>query len=289
MAAGTNSDNGPANGLGGSSYMYDYGTSPNTRTAVSQKVRLLTPHYGNNAAMHQTGVVSSFNPSQSRTVEPVRGIGFGDIVAELVPSVTEPTTGSFERALLYLCNLWQAVGYASGVDGPVRSLAHHRWPFDIEQQLVFSTLADVDLGAANVGHKGATGSFDGGVKQISYPAVTPDFGGGSGAGGAGSGGSAVAPGGARGHSAIITIYEACWFTSWSATFAKDSGLIMETGDVTVSDVHDFATMYGEFLATGNDPTIGQLGSIRFAAAGGFKINQAGGVITGESAKSQFVS
>ena len=40
-------------------------------------------------------------------------------------------------------------------------------------------------------------------------------------------------------------------------------MIMETGDVTVSDVHDFASYYGEFLATGNDPTIGQLGSIRF--------------------------
>lgn len=282
-----NTDNGPANGLGGSSYLYDYGTSPNTKTAVSQKVRLLTPHYGNNQAMHQTGVVSSFNPSQSRTVDNVRGIGFGDKIAELVPSVTEPTTGSFERALLYLCNLWQAVGYASGVDGPVRSLAHHKWPFDIEQQLVFSTLADQDLGAANVGYKagagGSAGAFDGGVKAISYPAVTPDF------GGDGSGSSAVAPGSARGHSAIITIYEACWFTSWSTTFAKDSGLIMETGDVTVSDVHDFASMYGEFLATGNDPTIGQLGSLRFGSIAGSTVNQAGGVLTGGSAQSAFVN
>ena len=274
-----NSDNGPANGLGGSSYLYDMGTSPNTRTAVSQKVRLLTPHYGNNAAMHQTGVVSSFNPSQSRTIDNVRGVGFGDQVAELVPSVTEPTTGSFERALLYLCNLWQATGYSGGVDGPVRSLAHHRWPFDIEQQLVFSTLADIDLGVANTGKGGATGSFDGGVRRISYPKVTPDFGQGV------SGGVAAAPGDARGHSALITIYEACWFNSWAATFAKDSGLIMETGDVTVSDVHDFASMYGEFLATGNDPTIGQLGSIRFGATAA---NQAGGVLTGGSVQSPFV-
>ena len=277
-----NSDNGPANGLGGSSYLYDMGTSPNTRTAVSQKVRLLTPHYGNNAAMHQTGVVSSFNPSQSRTIDNVRGIGFGDQIAELVPSVTEPTTGSFERALLYLCNLWQATGYASGVDGPVRSLAHHRWPFDIEQQLVFSTLADIDLGVANTGKGGATGSFDGGVRRISYPKVTPDFGQGV------SGGVAAAPGDARGHSALITIYEACWFNSWSATFAKDSGLIMETGDVTVSDVHDFASMYGEFLATGNDPTIGQLGSIRFGSVNGSQINQAGGSLTGGNTQSPFV-
>jgi len=286
-----NMDNGPGGGVGGSSYLYDYGTSPNTRTAVSQKVRLLTPHYGSSAAMHQMGVVSSFNPSQSRTVEPVRGVGFGDQIAELVPSVTEPTTGSFERALLYLCNLWQATGYASGVDGPVRSLAHHRWPFDIEQQLVFSSQADIDLGVANTGHQGGTGSFDGGVKQVVYPKVTPDFGpGGNAATGVGSGGDGTAPGSARGHSAIITIYEACWFTSWSTTFAKDSGMIMETGDVTVSDVHDFASMYGEFLATGNDPTIGQLGSIRFGESNpNFQVAQVGGDLTGGSAQSPFIN
>jgi hypothetical protein len=286
-----NMDNNPSGGVGGSSYLYDFGTSPNTRTAVSQKVRLLTPHYGSGKAMHQMGVVSSFNPSQSRTVEPVRGVGFGDKVAELVPSVTEPTTGSFERALLYLCNLWQATGYASGVDGPVRSLAHHRWPFDIEQQLVFSTLADIDLGKANTGHQGSSGSFDGGVKQVIYPKVTPDFGPNGGPGGGGSGGAGTAPGQSPyGHSAIITIYEACWFTSWSATFAKDSGMIMESGDVTVSDVHDFASMYGEFLATGNDPTIGQLGSIRFGESDpNFTINQSGGDIRGGSAQSPFVN
>lgn len=286
-----NLDNGGArnNGVGGSSYVYDFGTSPNTRTAVSQKVRLLTPHYGSNSAMHQMGVVSSFGPSQSRGVEPVRGIGFGDQIAELVPSVTEPTTGSFERALMYLCNLWQAVGYASGVDGPVRSLAHHRWPFDIEQQLVFSSLADQDLGAPNQGYDGTSGSFDGGIKRVEYPQVTPDFGPEGRGVINGNGGGGRAPGSGRGHSAIITIYEACWFTSWGTSFAKDSGMIMETGDVTVSDVHDFASMYGEFLATGNDPTIGQLGSIRFGESGDFNIAQVGGSIVGGGTLSEFVN
>jgi len=287
-----NMDNNPANGVGGSSYLYNFGTSPNTRTAVSQKVRLLTPHYGSNAAMHQMGVVSSFSPTQGRTVEAVRGIGMGDVIAEMVPSITDPTTGSFERALLYLCNLWQATGYASGVDGPVRSLAHHRWPFDIEQQLVFSSLADIDLGVANTGHQGGTGSFDGGVKQVTYPKTTPDFGpsGRNTATGVGSGGDGVAPGDARGHSAIITIYEACWFTSSTLTFSKDSGMIMESGDVTVTDVHDFASMYGEFLATGNDPTIGQLGSIRFGESDpSFQVAQVGGDITGGSPISSFVN
>lgn len=278
-----NLDNGPANGTGGSSYIYNFGTTPNTRTAVSQKVRLLTPHYGSNQVMHQMGVVSSFNPSQSRNPDPIRGIGFGDVVAELVPSVTDPMQASVERALLYLCNLWQATGYASGVDGPVRSLAHHRWPFDVEQQLVFSSLADSDLGVANQGFAGQSGSFDGGVKQVTYPQTTPDF------GSPRSGGTAKAPGDARGHSAIITMYEACWWNQWSTTFQKDTGMIMEQASLTCTDVHDFATMYGEFLATGNDPTIGQLGSIRFGGDNpDFQISQVGGVLSGGSTLSPFI-
>ncbi len=280
-ASNTDKNPGTGNGIQGTSYLYDYGTSPNTRTAVSQKVRILTPQYGENQSLHQMGVLSSFNPSQSRTVEPVRGIGFGDVVAELVPSVTEPTTGDFERALLYLCNLWQSTGYAAGVDGPVRSLAHHKWPFDIEQQLVFSTLADMDLVQANTGYSGDTGAFDGGVKQVVYGQVTQDgtnaYAAGTDASGAAAPGldanpeNAEVPGAGtgdsnnRGHSAIITMYEACWFTAWSASFAKDAGMIMETGSVIVSDVHDFSSYYGEFLATGNDPSIGQLGSIRYGA------------------------
>lgn len=257
-----NSDINPSNGVQGSSYLYDFGTSPNTRVAVSQKVRLLAPAYGaTNKALLQMGVVSSFAPSQSRNADPVRGIGFGDMIAELVPSVTEPVTGSLERALLYLANLWQATGYAGGVDGPVRSLAHHRWPFDIEHQLVFSSLADSDLGVANVGTTGASRGFGQGVQRVRYPGNGPvAYPTGDGTGG----GYGANPG----HSAIITMYEACWFTSWSATYSQDAGQIMESGDVTVSDVHDFSSVYGEFLPSGNDPTDGELGSIRYGGASG---------------------
>ena len=268
-----NKDNNPQNGIGGTSYIYDFGTSPNTRTAVNQKVRILSPHYGNATAMYQMGVISTFNPTESKTIDNVRGIGIGDQVAELVPSVTEPMTGSFETALLYLCNLWQATGYAAGVDGPVRSLKHHRWPFDLEQQLVFSTLADADLNVANRGMSGTSGSFDGGIKAVTYPQVTPN--------------PAGAPGAAPGHSAIITIFEACWFNSWSVSYSKDAGAIMESGDVTVSDVHDFSSMYGEFLATGNDPTIGQLGSIRFVE-NGYSIGQVGGSAIGVGGGTQSI-
>lgn len=247
-----NKDLNAQNGIQGSSYLYDYGTTANTRTAVSQKVRILTPMYGSNAnILLQIGVLSSFTPNENKTVEPLRGIGFGDQIAELVPSVTDPMAADLERALLYLSNLWQATGYAGGISGPVRSLRHHRWPFDIEMQLVFSTLSDLDLtGLGGKGFDGGAGTFDGGVKEIKYPAVTND--------------PNNFPGELRGHTAIITLYEACWFTSYAINnINRDSGMLMESGGVQISDVHDFSSEYGEFLATGNDPSIGQLGSVRF--------------------------
>lgn len=250
-----NQDKNPQGGVQGTSYLYNYGATPNTRTAVSQKVRVLAPAYGSsNKTLAQMGMLSTFNPSHSRSVEPLRGIGFGDKIAEMVPSVTEPMSLSFERALLYLCNLWQAAGYAGGVDGPVRLLAHHRWPFDIEQQLVFSVLADADLGVPNQGLSGNTGLFNGGSKQQIFPEVTND----------GTVQGQGNPGSNRGHTAIITMYEACWFTDWNISVSRDAGMIMESGTAQASDVHDFSSVYGEFMATGNDPTIGQLGSIRFA-------------------------
>jgi hypothetical protein len=243
-----NTDLNPQKGLQGTSPMYDMGTSPNTRTAVSQKVRILTPAYGNSSALFQMGVLYNFNPTSNRTIEEVRGIGFGDIVAELVPGNTEHMTASTERALLYLSNIWQATGYAAGVDGPVRSLRHHRWPFDVEEQMVMSTIADADLDSAGSGFSGASGAFNGGVKSIEYPTVTEI--------------SGVSGGG---HTALITMYEACWWGSWSRTYNRDTAIITETGDIHITDEHDFSSIYGEFLATGNDPTIGQLGSIRFGA------------------------
>lgn len=247
-----NTDINPQNGLQGTSYIYDMGTSPNTRVAVSQKVRLLAPAYGSTSALFQVGALSTFNPTESRGIDPVRGIGMGDIITELVPSVTEPMTASVERALMYLANLWQSTGYAAGIDGPVRSLRHHRWPFDIEQQLVFSTLADMDLESAGSGFSGTSGAYNGGVKAISFPLVTPD--------------AAGNPGGSGGHTAIITLYEACWWNDWSANFAADTGIILENGSMTITDVHDFSSIYGEFLASGNDPSIGQIGSIRYGSS-----------------------
>jgi hypothetical protein len=261
----SSSESRPANGAQGSSYLYNYGTSPNTRTAVSQKVRILAPVFGaTTQALYQVGVLSTFTVSLSRTVEPVRGIGFGDKIAELVPSVTQEATAQMERVLLYLSNICQAVGYAAGVDGPVRSLAHHRWPFDVEQQVVFSTLADNDLGVANTGAESPglpAGWPAQGTKAVRFPNIA--------AGQPSNPGTQYPATGSLGHSAIITMYEACWMTSWQiANFSKDSGQIAESAECMISDIHDFASTYGEFLPTGLDPTAGQLGSIRFGSSGG---------------------
>lgn len=250
-----NQDLNPQNGFQGSSKNYQLGTTPNTRTAVSQKVRLLAPAYGSTSGLSQMGVVSSFGFSESRGVDTVRGIGFGDQVAELVPSVTEPGSLSVERALLYLANIWQATGYAAGVDGPVRSLKHHRWPFDMEQQIVFSTIADNDLGGAVSGQ-----GFQQGIKRQIFPFVTPD-----GVGGVGrpTPDDNSAGGIGNSHNALLTLFETCWWNDFSHNFAADSGIVMESGTATCTDVHDGTTIYGEFLATGNDPSIGQVASSRF--------------------------
>lgn len=127
----------------GSDYIYRRGTAPETRAALSIKNKVYSFIPGD-ATFKQIGVLSSFAISESRTVDPIRGIGYGDQIAELIPGVTEPIGISVERTMLYLANLMQIFGYKSGVDGLVRSLKHHRWPFDIKQELVFSEIASGD-------------------------------------------------------------------------------------------------------------------------------------------------
>lgn len=112
-----NTDSTPSGGAQGSSHIYNYNASPNTRAAISQKVRVLTPVYrkgaNNNSVLHQLGVVSSFTYDLSKSADPVRGIGFGDQIAERVPSVQGEVDVSLERTLLYLSNSHQAFGFAA--------------------------------------------------------------------------------------------------------------------------------------------------------------------------------
>jgi hypothetical protein len=164
------------------------------------------------------------------------------MVAELVPSVTEPMTLTVNKTLLYAVNLFQALGYKGGVEGIVRSLRHHRWPFDIKQELVFSeiaSLADID-GAAGAG----TASIQPQGEGFATTSVK----------------------------ALFTFFEGCWLNSYNASYTADAAIVAETSSITVTDIIDGLSPYGEFVDTGLAP-IGANGaagtgfSLRFAGSG----------------------
>ena len=243
----------------GSSALYKFNSSPNTRAAISQKVRLFAPVWqGRNPKqgtnlLYQMGVVSSFEYSLSRSTELTKGIGFGDHYGERVPNMSEGISVTFSRTLLYLANAMQATGYAGGYAGPVRSFQTHRWPFDMEEQMVFSSIADAEADVS-------TDGFQGGVQNIDFSFQNAT----------GSEEyrtkSSVEANRNLSHKAIITYFEACWFTSLGHNIAKDTALIDESVGADVSDIHDLFSTYGEFMNTGNDPTLGQGGSIRYAGS-----------------------
>jgi len=188
-------------------YIFRKGVTPNTQSIISSKNRIFAFNAGSAAGTpDQVGVIATFDPSQARTVEPVRGIGFGDQIAELVPGVTDPMTISVTRTALYLSNIMQAFGYLSGIDGIARSLKHHRWPFDIHQELVFSALA------ANTLQSGGSGATE-----------TPTQG-------------TQDEQGQYNLYALLTVYEACWFSDYAISYAADTALVQETVTISVSDI-----------------------------------------------------
>jgi len=242
------------NPSGADNYIYRMGTAPNTRAAVSQKNKVYGYMFGG-TGFQQIGVVSEFGHDESRAVEPVRGVGYGDQVAELVPGVTEPMTLTLNKTLLYAVNLFQVLGYKGGVEGLVRSLKHHRWPFDIRQEMVFSEIISGtapgtgDLGSAK-GAKTATNQ-----KNVA--------------------GSIAPLGGAK---ALFTFFEGCWLNSYSASFTADAAIVAENGSVTVTDVLDGTNDYGEWMDTGLSPGgtggAGKGFSLRFAGGAGTPTPQA---------------
>jgi len=222
-----------------SNYIYRMGTAPNTRAAVSQKNKVYG--YATGAqGFQQIGAISEFSHDESRSVDPVRGVGFGDQIAELVPNVTEPMTLTLNKTLLYTVNLFQVLGYKGGIDGIARSLRHHRWPFDIKQELVFSEIAVLqDPNGVAVEASVTTGPGNG-----NNPIVVPK--------------------------ALLTFFEGCWMNSYSASYASDSAMVTENSSVTVTDIIDGISQYGEYIDTGLAPTTANGGagkgfSLRFGA------------------------
>jgi hypothetical protein len=192
------------------SYIFHRGVTPNTLSVISSKNRVLAIN-SEGATLNQIGVIASFDPSETRTVEPVRGIGFGDYIAELVPGVTDPMTLAVTRTALYISMIFQVFGYKGGIDGFVRSLRHHRWPFDIQQELVFSTIAMEHAGTSNMGtYTASTGTID----DVSA-----------------RGANAVNKG-----TAIVTQYQACWISDYSVSFASDTALVQESVTINVTDI-----------------------------------------------------
>ena len=221
-------------------YIYRQGTSPNTRAVISQRNKI----YGyavDRQGFQQIGVASEFSHEESKSMEVVRGIGFGDQIAELVPGNTQEMGITINKTLLYALNIFQSLGYKGGVSGLVRSLKHHRWPFDIKQEIVISELSsaqDLD-GVVNI--KDAT-------KQ---PNNVPNM-------------------VTNNIKALFTFFEACWLESYSVSYSADSALVAENSSIKASDVIDGVSIYGEYIDSGLSPV-----AANGAAGKGFSLRYAG--------------
>jgi hypothetical protein len=208
--------------MASNSYIYQNGATPNTSLLNSQKVKIFTAHPGgNDPTANQVGLLQSWAPAQSRPTEPVRGIGHGDRVAEQSVGVTE-LTGTLSIAVMYLVNMMQVLGYNAGASGIVRSLKHHRWPFDIKEQIVIP-----DFIASNL-------TYQQGV---------------------------VSSAGVSNNNIIQTYYEGCWMQEYNITFEIGASTIMQDCTVNITDVYDPAAgrgAYGEDLVDRAATTISKL-------------------------------
>ena len=206
-------------------YVYRKGVTPNTVSEISSKTRIYATAAGSadKAPKVQVGVVAQFDPSESRSVEPIRGIGFGDQIAELIPGVTEPMSLSVVRTAQYLAGIYQVFGYKGGIDGIVRSLKHHRWPFDIVKESIFSQVVSENMDSSKTEYTGT---------PIAETGVDPE----------------------AAFQALSTTFEACWFSEWSTSYTSDTALVQENCTMMVSDVYESTAGYAGVITnpdTGN--------------------------------------
>lgn len=179
--------------------IYRKGLSPQTRSITSSRNRLFAvPASATTATPVALGVVSSFAPTDARNTEAVRGIGFGDQIAELVPGMSDPIGITLSRTALYQMNIFQALGYKGGIDGLVRALKHHRWPFDLRQEIVISDVDSLNGAEALTSGQGPEVADSGQV--------------------------------------IATLYAGCWITNYSTTFSADTAIVAEEVSLSVTDI-----------------------------------------------------
>jgi len=195
------------------SNIYKKGVSPQTRAIHSSRNMLFAVNSSDSSKPNQIGVVSNFAPQDSRELETVRGIGFGDQIAELVPQMSQAITATLNRTALYQMNIFQALGYKGGIDGLVRALKHHRWPFDLRQEIVIS-----DAGGAQGGGSTLPNNA-GNIVGNSADEVEKSF---------------------ENKTAIATLYAGCWLNSYSATYSADTAIIAEDVSLTVTDIFAWA-------------------------------------------------
>ena len=196
-------------------YVHRRGVTPETASTISSRTRIYSvPADSEQGSLFQIGVVATFDPTESRTIEPVRGIGYGDHVAELVPGVTEPMTLAVTRTAQYLSGIAQVFGYKGGVDGLVRSLRQHKWPFDIVQEVIISRYLSTFNSLTLADTKGpGTANEMSGDKELR---------------------------------AILTYFEGCWISDYSSSYAADAALVQENVTVNVTSiVADLSQEYTE--------------------------------------------
>lgn len=119
---------------GTKSYIYREGVSPNTRLLNPQRVKVFSID-ADSQEFSQIGLIQTWNPQDTRAVEPVRGIGFGDQIAELAVGVTD-LSATATIMMMYLRDIQQLFGYKAGSSGFIRSLKHHQWPFDVYETIL---------------------------------------------------------------------------------------------------------------------------------------------------------
>jgi len=208
--------------MASNSYIYQQGSTPNTSLLNSQKVKVFTAHPGGaDPTANQIGILQSWAPAQSRPTEPVRSIGMGDRVAEQSVGVTD-LTGTLSIAVMYLVNIMQVLGYNAGASGIIRSLKHHRWPFDIKEQIIIPDFIGTNSFSVQRGTSktaGLTGNI------------------------------------------IQTYYEGCWMQDYNITFEIGASTIMQDCTVNITDVYDPAAgrgAYSDSLVDRDATTISKL-------------------------------
>jgi len=216
------------------SHLTSVGPMPHSRAVLSSRVRIFGagnikgPNDYDSAKPELIGSITSFGVTQNRSLEPVRGIGLGDHIIEMVPGMSDPVELQVSKAALATANLFQEFGYAGGVDGFVRALKHHRYPVDIKQEILISKLAEP---STRSGRSGVSTTKPTNIGSPSVPSGANYW-----LNAEDLEGVATSPG----FSVLITWYLGCWFENFSVTYGVDNAVISEEGSIKVTEItgHD---------------------------------------------------